>query len=89
MGFVILTQIVIGPMFDVFSQLGCTVTCQYDVMHVMICFARYQVTCCAMSGDGQTIVSGSEDKTVRVWDVTTGQLRHTLEGHSNWVRDGR
>ena len=46
-----------------------------------------QVECCAMSGDGRTIVSGSDDNTVRVWDAMTGQLRHTLEGHTYWVRD--
>ena len=50
----------------------------------------YQVRCCSISGDGRTIVSGSDDKTVRVWDATTGQLRHTLEGHTDTVRlDGR
>ena len=48
-----------------------------------------QVRCCAMSGDGQTIVSGSDDKTVRVWDTVTGQLRHTLKGHTSSVRDHR
>src|SRR5450756_2492560 len=23
---------------------------------------------------------------IRVWDVATGQVEHTLEGHSDWVR---
>ena len=30
------------------------------------------VTSVALSGDGKTLVSGSEDKTVKVWDVDTG-----------------
>ena len=31
------------------------------------------------------MVSGSDDKTVRVWDNATGQLTRTLEGHSEKV----
>jgi WD40 repeat protein len=35
--------------------------------------------------DGRRIVSGSSDKTVRVWDVQTGECQHTLEGHFDMV----
>jgi WD40 repeat protein len=37
------------------------------------------------SRDGSRLASGSGDKTVRVWDVQTGQCQHTLEGHSDGV----
>ena len=37
------------------------------------------------SPDGQTVASGSDDKTVRIWDVESGECMQTLEGHSNWV----
>src|SRR5262249_23130016 len=30
-------------------------------------------------------IQGSFDKTVRIWDVQTGECQHTLEGHSNSV----
>ena len=40
----------------------------------------------ALSPDGQTLASGSHDRTVRLWDVNTGRLLHTLTGHTNWVR---
>jgi len=40
----------------------------------------------AISNDGQTLVSGSEDKTIKVWDLATGKLRYTLKGHTDTVR---
>jgi len=36
--------------------------------------------------DGKFLVSGSRDKTLRVWDVSTGQCLFKLTGHDNWVR---
>ena len=39
----------------------------------------------AFSPDGTTIASGSRDKTVRLWDVETGELRHTFTGHTDGV----
>ena len=41
-----------------------------------------------MFPDGRRVVSGSEDKTLKVWDVATGKCVVTLEGHSIWVRRG-
>lgn len=34
------------------------------------------------SPDGTRIMSGSEDKTVRIWDASNGACLQTLEGHS-------
>lgn len=35
--------------------------------------------------DKERLASGSADKTVRVWDIKTGQLLHTLRGHTKGV----
>ncbi|WP_437747128.1 AAA family ATPase [Sorangium sp. So ce1504] len=40
---------------------------------------------CAISPDGQRIVSASHDKTLKVWDLATGKLLSSLEGHSDGV----
>src|SRR5258706_15232019 len=32
--------------------------------------------------NGRLIVSGSADKTIRVWQLDSGRLLHTLEGHT-------
>ncbi|WP_437916839.1 AAA family ATPase [Sorangium sp. So ce302] len=40
-----------------------------------------RVNACAISPDGQRIVSASDDRTLKVWDLGTGKLLSTLEGH--------
>ena len=40
----------------------------------------------SFSADGSKIASGSSDKTVKVWDVASGALLRTFEGHLKSVR---
>ncbi|MFC5253575.1 helix-turn-helix domain-containing protein [Streptomyces nigrescens] len=53
------------------------------------------VNAVAYSSDGRTIATGSEDRTVKLWDASTHRLLGTLIGHTDAVtslafsRDGR
>jgi eukaryotic-like serine/threonine-protein kinase len=39
----------------------------------------------AISPDGQRIISGSRDKSIKIWDAETCKELQTLKGHENWV----
>jgi len=43
------------------------------------------VTSLVFSSDGISLVSGSNDTTVKLWDVQTGGVIKTFSGHTHWV----
>jgi WD40 repeat protein len=44
-----------------------------------------RVECVAVTSDGRYVLSGSDDTTVRVWDLATGQEVRRFTGHAGWV----
>jgi WD40 repeat protein len=43
------------------------------------------ISAVAVTPDGRRAVSGSEDRTLRLWDLESGQTIRTLEGHTGGV----
>ncbi len=43
------------------------------------------VTCVALSADGRRILSGSRDKTLRLWEPQSGKCLKVLKGHTSYV----
>src|SRR4051812_13847886 len=43
------------------------------------------ITSVAVSPDGQGALTGSYDETVKLWDVSSGQLLKTFAGHSSHI----
>ena len=53
-------------------------------MSVLSCHTNL-VRSLAFSLDGTFLVSGSDDRTVNLWDVQTGGVIKTFHGHTDWV----
>ncbi|MCP4106055.1 MAG: protein kinase [Desulfobacteraceae bacterium] len=60
-------------------------TSPYRVRHMAFFKKLKNISSVTITPDGKTIVSGSDDKTVRVWDLETGQCVKILEGHTQAV----
>ena len=50
--------------------------------------ARAQVNCVAVLQKGN-VVSGSKDRTLKVWDASTSECLRTLTGDPGWARRRR
>lgn len=52
---------------------------------ILICPEDGKVTALTFCPDGRTLVSGSTDGKIRLWDVHTAKLRNTLIGHTEII----
>jgi centriolar protein POC1 len=39
--------------------------------------------------DGKTILSASDDKSVKMWDIDTQKFKGSFLGHNNWVNSAQ
>jgi WD40 repeat protein/tRNA A-37 threonylcarbamoyl transferase component Bud32 len=46
-----------------------------------------EIWCIAFTRDGRLLATGGADESVKIWNVSTFQLLHTLKGHAGWVRN--
>jgi WD40 repeat protein len=57
---------------------------EYKLLKTLEGHSNY-VNSVAYSPDGTKIISGSEDKTIKIWDANTGECLKTLEGDSDYI----
>ena len=57
---------------------------QFKCLKTLDGYSSY-VESVAYSPDGTKIISGSRDRTIKIWDANTGECLKTLKGHSDCV----
>ncbi|MDM9385148.1 NB-ARC domain-containing protein [Chlorogloeopsis sp. ULAP01] len=57
----------------------------YTNQVLSVAFSPIPPTPLHKGGEGGILASGSHDHTVRLWDVSTGVVLKTIQGHTNWV----
>ncbi|KIY51717.1 WD40 repeat-like protein, partial [Fistulina hepatica ATCC 64428] len=62
-----------------------TSTASGDDLYHKYCLAGHSDSVRSLSAVGTVAASGSYDRTVRVWDLTSGECRALLEGHTDKV----
>ena len=73
---------------DVVSVVGEAVSRAVGFCGVLVGHSAL-VTSAGFSPDGTKVVSASDDRILRLWDVATGECEQTLQGHSSRVNSAR
>lgn len=63
------------------------IECVYFVPRTANSFFNAFLNRSSVSAEDQFVLTASRDKTVCLWDIVNGDLKHTYVGHDNWVRD--
>jgi len=82
-------KIVVAGPSDIMKILDAE-TREIEGMHMLKAYTTLEghtdsIKSVCFSPDGKKIASGSNDKTVRIWDAETGQLLHTMKVHTDIV----
>jgi WD40 repeat protein len=76
----------IGLIVGLLYFSACNTPKQIETPELLIQIGHVRsVNSVAISSDGKTLASGSHDKTIKLWDVSSGNLIRTLQGHINPV----
>jgi WD40 repeat protein len=65
------------------GKVSDSVYCNFSLTHVIKGHPSASVV--AISIDSKTLVSGGEDKALKIWDLTTGKLRKTIQSPSGKI----
>ncbi|QYX31454.1 serine/threonine-protein kinase [Sphaerospermopsis torques-reginae] len=79
----ILVGFILQP--DIVSPVTPPVTPKTSAILINTLTTHDDVNSVAISSDGNTLV-GSDDNTIKIWNLATGELKSTLTGHSDSVR---
>ena len=74
-----------GTRLAVSSSVGIWIYDSQTLQELNLISGHTKVYCVSFSPDGQTIASGSNDATVRLWDVETGIEKRRFIGHTGGV----
>lgn len=69
------TELIVPPATD--DQWG-------HIVHLLEGHSDY-VRCCAFSGDGKHLVSGSDDGSICIWNTATGKMQHKIPAFNHYV----
>ncbi|MGE5464596.1 MAG: NACHT and WD repeat domain-containing protein, partial [Syntrophothermus sp.] len=60
-----------------------------DRLYAVHTFVGHQkgIRSIAVSSDGNQLATGSDDSTIKIWNIQNGDLIRTLEGHTSWIGD--
>jgi WD40 repeat protein len=59
--------------------------CNFSLLHTLD--GHPTVSDIVLSADAQTLISGGQDKTIKVWELQTGKLKKTLRSDSGAIND--
>ncbi|MEG4082768.1 WD40 repeat domain-containing protein [Microcoleus sp. POL10_C6] len=82
---------IITPKINDLTNINVNESCKhtgYDWLESWNTFAQFHrdlITALAVTPDNKRVISGSNDQTIRVWDMQTGNLLSILSGHQEQV----